>query len=100
MNTSGLQPVEFKVLIKPEDVEETTASGIVLARDVTERERMSQVKGTLVAVGGNAFQDWNGVVPALGQGVYYAKYAGINIKGEDGKEYRLANDKDISAVLT
>lgn len=106
MNGAGMQPVEYKVLILPEEVEDTDpvlkrakAAGIELASDVKERERMAQIKGKLVAVGGNAFEDWRGPVPKLGDCIYFAKYAGINIKGDDGQEYRLANDKDISAIV-
>jgi len=99
LNNSGLQPVEYKILIEPNEVEETTASGIVLSKSITEKERQSQVKGKLIAVGGNAFEDWAGEVPKVGDGVYFAKYAGYVIKGNDDKEYRLANDKDISALV-
>lgn len=106
MNASGLQPVEYKILIQPEDAEETDpalraakAVGIQLIETVSEREQMKQVKGKLISVGGNAFEDWKGIKPEIGQTVYFAKYAGIQVKGEDGNDYRLANDKDISAVV-
>ena len=99
MNKSGIEPVEYKVLIEPLDVDEKTESGIVLAKSITDKEKMAQVKGTLIDIGGNAFEDWNGKVPKAGDGVYFAKYAGYVIKGIDGKEYRLANDKDISAII-
>lgn len=99
VNTSGLAPVEYKVLIQPEDVEKVSAGGIVMATTTTERDRMAQVKGVLVAVGGNAFEDWAEPVPKVGDSVYYAKYAGIMVKGEDGQEMRLANDKDITAII-
>lgn len=99
VNTSGLAPVEYKVLIQPEDVEKVSAGGIVMATTTTDRDRMAQVKGRLVAVGGSAFTDWGGLLPKVGDSVYYAKYAGLMVKGEDGKEYRLANDKDITAII-
>lgn len=99
MNTSGLSPVEYKILIEPAEVEEVSQGGIVLAVKTTEREAMAQVRGRLVAIGGNAFEDWLGAVPEVGDSVYYAKYAGLMVKGEDGKEYRLANDKDITAII-
>jgi co-chaperonin GroES (HSP10) len=106
VNTSGIQPVEYKILILPEQAEETDetlkrakAAGLVLVDKTTEREKMAQVKGRLVAAGGNAFEDWAGQVPQLGDVVWFAKYAGYVVKGDDGQEYRLANDKDISAVL-
>lgn len=105
VNTSGMQPVEFKILIAPEDIQETDermrsakAAGIVIAEKTTEREAMAQVKGILVAAGGNAFEDWAGRVPQVGESVWFAKYAGFNVKGADGKEYRLANDKDVAAI--
>lgn len=106
LNASGMQPVEYKVLIRPEAVEETDpaikaarAVGIVLAHEANERERMAQIKGVLVAAGGNAFHDWQEPRPKVGDVVYYAKYAGINVPGADGIEYRLANDKDVSAIV-
>ncbi len=99
MNTSGLQPVEFKILIEPEEIEQRSSGGIVLIDKVTDREKMAQVRGKLISIGGNAFEDWNGRVPVVGDSVYFAKYAGYIIKGEDGKEYRLANDKDVSAIV-
>jgi len=106
MNTSGIQPVEYKILILPEQAEETDetlkrakAAGLVLVDKTTEREKMAQVKGRLVAAGGNAFEDWAGRAPKVGDAVYFAKYAGYVIKGDDGQEYRLCNDKDVSAIV-
>jgi hypothetical protein len=32
--------------------------------------------------------------------VLIAKYAGITVKGADGIEYRMLNDKDISGLIT
>lgn len=98
MNKSGIQPVEYKVLIKPEVVEERTAGGLYLPDQSKDKEKMAQVKGVLVAIGGNAFEDWSGS-PKIGDTVYFAKYAGYVVKGEDGEEYRLANDKDIAAII-
>lgn len=106
MNTSGLSPVEYKILILPEKVEETDevlksakAAGLVLVDKTTDREKQSQVRGKLVAIGGNAFEDWQGRIPQVGDMVWYAKYAGYVVPGDDGKEYRLCNDKDIAAVV-
>jgi chaperonin GroES len=100
INTSGLVPVEYKILIEPEEVEQKSAGGIVLATATTEKEKMAQVRGKLIAVGGNAFEDWKGRIPQVGDAIWYAKYSGYMIKGKDGKEYRLANDKDCAAVVT
>lgn len=99
MNPSGISPVEFKVLVDPQEIEEKTASGIVLAPQVTEREKQKQVRGKLVAVGGNAFQDWTDPIPQVGNTICFAKFAGLVMPGGDGKEYRLINDKDITAII-
>jgi co-chaperonin GroES (HSP10) len=98
-NTSGLVPVEYKILIEPEEVEQKSTGGIILAPTTTEKEKMAQVRGRLIAVGGNAFEDWLPPIPKVGDQVWYAKYAGYVVKGKDDKEYRLANDKDCAAIV-
>lgn len=98
-NTSGLQPVEYKVLIEPEEVEQKSSGGIILAPTTTEKEKMAQVRGRLIAVGGNAFADWLPPIPKVGDQVWYAKYSGLVVKAKDGRELRLANDKDIAAIV-
>ena len=100
INLSGISPVEFKVLVLIDETEKVTKGGIILTSDHKERADMAQVKGTLIAVGGNAFQDWAGDVPKPGDRVMIAKYAGLVAEGNDGRMYRLASDKDIAAVLS
>lgn len=98
-NNSGLHPVEYKILIEPEEVERKTESGIILTDKVTDREKMAQVRGKLIAVGGNAFEDWLPPIPKVGDTVSYAKYAGLIVESKDGREMRLCNDKDITAIV-
>lgn len=100
MNDSGLTPVEYKVLVRLDGVPPISKGGIIIPDDIRERKAMSEVRGTLVAAGGNAFEDWKGDKPAVGQRVYVAKYAGLVVETDEGKTYRLMNDKDIAAVLT
>lgn len=99
INNSGLQPVEFKILIEPEEIEQKSVGGIILADKTTDREKQAQVRGKLIAIGGNAFQDWDEPIPKVGDTISYAKYAGLIVKGKDGKELRIANDKDITAII-
>ena len=101
-NESGIRPVEYKILVLPDPIEEKTAGGIFKPDQTHERESWAQVKGTLVAAGGRAFEDFpederGNLAP--GARVYFAKYQGILIEGADGKEYRLCNDKDIGGVI-
>lgn len=99
----GFKPVEYRVLIAPEETETVTKGGIILPDNEADRMQHAQTKGVLVARGGKAFGDWpleEIEVLEPGARVIYAKYAGTTVKGADGVEYRLVNDKDISAVVT
>lgn len=104
-NAAGVNPVEFKVLVKPSAIEvdpalaRAKAAGLQLPPEVLERELMAQIVADLVAVGGNAFEDWRPPIPAPGMRVLIAKYAGVTLRGADGEEYRMLNDKDISGII-
>lgn len=105
-NPSGINPFEFKVLIKQEAVEESDpelkrarAAGLALPEEFRQREQMGGVRAVLMAAGGNAFEDWKPPVPKAGDRIYTAKYAGIEVVGNDGEKYRLINDKDVLAVI-
>jgi chaperonin GroES len=99
-NKAKIQPCEYKVLVKPFEVEEKTDGGIIMPDEYRKQQERAQVRGTLIAIGGNAFENWNDPVPEIGQDVYFAKYAGIQVPGEeDDAEYRLLNDKDIAGIL-
>lgn len=105
MNEWGLQPVEYKVLIEPDQVEEVAgrAKLIIVPDTVRDKFQIAKVKGTLLAIGGNAFEDWKEPKPKVGDKVYFAKYAGMMLKRYDpeGKIHNavLCNDKDIAAIL-
>ncbi len=101
-NESGLRPVEFKVLIKPDDVEEKSKGGILIPEKHVDRQQMAQVKGTLVAFGGRAFEDWTEderelLVP--GARVYFDIYSGVKLIGADGEEYKLTTDKQVGSLI-
>lgn len=97
-NTSGIWPVEFKCLVLPDEVAKASAGGIQFTLDVVDKEQQGQVKGVLIAAGASAFEDWAGRKVSVGTRIYFAKYAGIYVKGDDGRQYRIINDKDIMAV--
>lgn len=100
-NPTGINPVEYKVLIMLEPVEEKTEGGIYRTAEGQEREQAAGTSALLVAVGGNAFSDWDGRIPVPGDLVLLNKYAGSPPKAGDFRNlYRICNDKDICAVLT
>lgn len=102
MNPSGINPTEYKVLIRPRAVEEKSKGGIILPDQHKEREQFAQQEGEIVAASPLAFtyDDWKGnQPPKTGDVVLFAKYAGFMARGKDGIDYRVVNDKDITAVL-
>lgn len=105
-NPSGIEPIEYKVLIRP--VEETgyvqLKSGFKLLKpdDTKERDEHAAMEGTIVAVSPLAFsyEEWPATAskPQVGETVIFARYSGNTITGNDGGKYRIMNDKDIIAV--
>lgn len=100
-NESGFVPVEYKCLVKPEEVEEKTAGGLFLPDMAKDKQQMAQVYGILIDVGGLAFEGWAGTIPEPGDRVLFAKYAGLRdaIGPNDGQKYWFINDKDLIAIV-
>ncbi len=102
INLSGLRPVEFKVLVRQHKVEEVSKGGIVIPDIVRDREQAAAVEGEIIAVSPLAFtyEKWpDELKPKVGDRVFFAKYAGMKVKGRDGEEYLILNDKDVAAVI-
>jgi chaperonin GroES len=105
LNTSGIFPTEYKALVRPIKIDEKTKGGIILPDEHKDREQFAQMQGMLIAVSHLAFtyadkSDWGDAEkPKPGDRVMFAKYAGAAVKGADGADYRIINDRDISAVL-
>ena len=102
MNPTGIKPVEFKVLIRVDEVEETSSGGLFIPRTALEREQMAHDRGVLVEVSDMAFQGWDCNIPKPGDKIIFSKYAGTVIQFRDGRnvgKYRLCNDKDICAII-
>ena len=91
-----LTPLADRVLLKPVEAEETTASGIILSTANKEKPVISEV----VAVGPGGIGDGNEVkmVVKVGDKVVVAKYAGTEVKLDD-KEYSIVRQSDILAIV-
>ncbi len=106
LNKSGIIPTEYKVLIDPQAIEAKIGS-IFIPETTQDAEKFSQTKGRIVATSPLAFsyasnEEWAAAKaekPKAGDVVLYAKYAGLWVKGKDGKEYIVSNDKDIVAIV-
>ena len=81
----NLQPLDDRIVVKPGDAEETTASGLVIPDTAKEKPQ----QGEVLAVGPGKRSEQSGeVIPLdikVGDTVVYSKYGGteITIAGED-----------------
>ena len=92
-----LKPLGDRLIVKPLDEEETTASGIVLPDTAKEKPQ----KGLVIAVGDGKFDEDGGrhrpdVVE--GDEVLYSKYGGTEIK-VDGEELLVLRESDVLAKI-
>lgn len=97
----GFKPAGYRLVVRPDNIEEISAGGIYLNVD-EKLENAAQTKGTLVAIGDQAWKDvvdgelWANV----GDRIMYARYAGKNIEDPlTGERYIVLNDQDVIAVI-
>jgi chaperonin GroES len=105
-NTSGCEPIGDKILISPDIFLSETEAGVFMPDEFKERMQLSTQSGVIVAVGDDAFtwsadrmRPFGGYKPKPGDRVYYERYAGAVVQGDDNTEYRLIEDKQIGAVI-
>ena len=91
-----IKPLADRVVIKMEEAEETTKSGIVLASAAQEKPQIASV----VAVGPGGMVDGKQVDMYLkvGDRVIASKYTGTEVK-LDGEEYTITRQSDILAIV-
>ena len=91
-----IKPLSDRVLIKMEEAEETTKSGILLAGSAKEKPQIASV----IAVGPGGMVDGKEVTMyvKVGDKVITSKYSGTEDK-IDGQEYTIVRQSDILAVV-
>lgn len=99
-NVSGINPVGWRILVKPQEIKEMSESGIVITSgSYKEREQMANTTGIVVAMGDDCFADEPAPWCKVGDKIIFAKYAGLLYLGRDGGQYRMINDKDVTGTL-
>ncbi|MFN2223072.1 MAG: co-chaperone GroES [Chloroflexota bacterium] len=92
-----LKPLGDRLVVKPIEQEETTASGLVLPETAKEKPQ----QGTVEAIGPGRRDDDGKRIEmdvAVGDVVLYAKYAGTEIK-IDGEKLLILKETDVLAIL-
>ncbi len=93
----SLQPLEDRIVVKPSEGEEMTASGLVIPDTAKEKPQ----EGEVVAVGPGRFEDGDRVPldVKVGDTVIYSKYGGTEVKVA-GDEYLILSARDVLAIVT
>lgn len=108
-NPAGLQVLGYRVLIKPDAVQEKTKGGIIIQTD-KRLDKFNQQTGTIVSIGAQAWTDVTTGEPwaKVGDYVLYAKYGATRIVDpttqddatQEGDEYILVADQDVLCKIT
>jgi len=94
---TNIKPLEDRILVRPQEGEETTASGIVIPDTAKEKPQ----EGTVLAVGPGKRSDTGDLIPMdvkAGDRVVYSKYGGTEIK-LDGEDLLILSARDVLAIL-
>ncbi len=93
----NIKPLDDRILVKPEEAEAKTASGILLPEGAREKPMM----GKIVSVGpGKLTDDGKRAAPSIKKGdtVVYGKYAGTEIE-LDGKKHLIMKEAELLGVI-
>ena len=94
----SIKPLEDRIVVKPLEAEQTTASGLVIPDTAKEKPQ----EGKVLAVGPGRFdEDGEKRIPLdikVGDTVIYSKYGGTEVK-YNGEEYLLLSARDVLAIV-
>jgi chaperonin GroES len=94
----NIKPLEDRIVVKPLDAEQTTASGLVIPDTAKEKPQ----EGEVVAVGPGRFnEDGDERIPmdvSVGDKVIYSKYGGTEVK-YSGEEFLILSARDVLAIV-
>ena len=93
-----LQPLEDRIVVRPGESEETTASGLVIPDTAKEKPQQGEV---LAAGPGRRSEQSGEVIPlgvSVGDTVVYSKYGGTEIT-VDGEDLLILAGRDVLAIV-
>ena len=92
----SLQPLEDRIVVKPSEGEEMTASGLVIPDTAKEKPQ----EGEVIAVGPGRFEDGKRIPMDVktGDTVIYSKYGGTEVK-LGGEDYLILSARDVLAIV-
>lgn len=94
----NLKPLDDRIVVKPNDAEERTASGLVIPDTAKEKPQ----QGSVLAVGPGKRSDQSGeLIPMdvkVGDTVLYSKYGGTEV-AVDGDDLLVLSARDVLAIV-
>ncbi len=94
----NLKPLDDRIVVRPNESEETTASGLVIPDTAKEKPQ----QGEVLAVGpGRRSENTGEIIPldvAVGDTVVYSKYGGTEITVQ-GKDVLILTSRDVLAKV-
>ena len=94
----NLQPLEDRIVVRADESEATTASGLVIPDTAKEKPQ----QGEVLAVGPGRRSDYSGEIIPVGVGVgdtvVYSKYGGTEIT-VDGEDLLILTSRDVLATV-
>ena len=94
----NLKPLDDRIVVQPNEAEQTTASGLVIPDTAKEKPQ----QGKVLAVGpGKRAENTGELIPLgieVGQTVLYSKYGGTEIT-IDGDDLLILSSRDVLAIV-
>jgi chaperonin GroES len=94
----NLKPLDDRIVVRPNEAETQTASGLVIPDTAKEKPQ----QGEVLAVGPGKRSDTTGeVIPvdlSVGDTVLYSKYGGTEV-AVDGEDLLVLNGRDVLAIV-
>ena len=94
----NLKPLDDRIVVQPNEAEQTTASGLVIPDTAKEKPQ----QGKVLAVGpGKRTENTGELVPLgidVGQTVLYSKYGGTEVT-IDGEDLLILASRDVLAIV-
>ncbi|MGF1647723.1 MAG: co-chaperone GroES [Kineosporiaceae bacterium] len=94
----NIKPLEDRIVVRPLDAEQTTASGLVIPDTAKEKPQ----EGEVIAVGPGRFDDEGEKrIPLdvkVGDTVLFSKYGGTEVK-YNAEDYLILSARDVLAVV-
>jgi chaperonin GroES len=93
----SIKPLEDRIVVRPVQAEQVTASGLVIPDTAKEKPQEAEV----IAVGPGRIDDNGNRVPvdvAVGDKVIFSKYGGTELKF-DGEEFLVLSARDVLAIV-